>query len=54
MYDPDAAISDRQRMSARDGPAWKFIAGASDATYQLNYEEGMNVLLTLAKWENRL
>lgn len=53
-YDPDQAIADRVRESARDRPAWKFIVSASDATYQLDYEDGMEIIRTLSEWRNRI
>jgi hypothetical protein len=52
MYDPSAAP--RSDDSPTERPRWKFIVTAKDATYRLDYQNGLNVVRRLSAWENRL
>lgn len=50
MHDPDAS-------SDQDGterPSWKFLVTAKDATYQLDYRDGLEVIRTLSEWRRKL
>jgi len=52
MYDPSAAA--RSEDTPTERPRWKFIVTAKDATYQLDYQDGLDVVRRLGAWENQL
>lgn len=49
-YDPDGLTLG----ASQDRPKWTFLVTASDATYQLSYQDGLDVIRTLSKWSDRL
>ena len=53
MHDPEAK-STESASAPQTRPEWKFIITAKDATFRLDYSNGLEVIRTLAAWEQKL
>lgn len=52
MYDPSAPAKEQNDPQAR--PRWKFIVTANEATYRLDYQDGLDVVRRLGQWQKQL
>lgn len=52
-YDPEKARGNPETRS-RDRPEWEFLVSASDATYTLSYQDGVEVVRKLGEWNSQM
>lgn len=53
LHDPDATSSSSTD-DRRERPKWSFFVTTGEATYQLDYQDGLDAVRTLSNWQKQL